>query len=68
MSGLLFLIWSVVSTVLMGIFVLIVLVVPMLAEHEMLLIIPAAILGLVVAIPFSYLITKKLKNIGVVKK
>jgi hypothetical protein len=68
MSGLSFLIWSIVSTVLMGTFVLVVVAVPMLAEHEMILMIPAVVLGLVVAIPFSYLITKKLKNIGVVKK
>lgn len=53
-------IWSIIATVLMGVFVLIVLTVPALAQKEMLLILPAALAGAVVAVPLAYLVTKKM--------
>jgi hypothetical protein len=53
-------IWSIIATVLMGVFVLAVLTVPALAQKEMLLILPAAVAGALVAAPLAYLVTKKL--------
>lgn len=53
-------IWSIIATVLMGVFVLIVLTVPALAQKEMLLVLPAALAGAVVAVPLAYLVTKKM--------
>lgn len=68
MSRVAFFVWLVLGTTLMGMFITVVLVVPSLAKNEMSLMIPAAITGLVVAIPFSILIAKQMKKIGVVKK
>ncbi len=53
-------IWSVAATTLAGIFILIVLIVPSLAENDAKLILPAAVLGALLAIPISYFITKKI--------
>lgn len=60
MIRLLSLIWSLVATVLAGLFVLAVLTVPALSSKEMMLILPAAILGAVLAIPVSVVVTKKI--------
>ncbi len=60
MLRLTFMLWGVVATTLAGSFILIVLIVPMLAEQDAKLILPAAILGAIVAAPISYLIAKKI--------
>ena len=53
-------IWAVAATTLAGCAVLVVLIVPALSEQDSRLILPAALLGAVLAIPISYLIAKKL--------
>ncbi len=55
--------WSVTATTLAGIFILIVLTVPSLAANDAQLILPAVILGCLVAILPSYLIAKKIMNL-----
>lgn len=54
-------IWIILAPVLMGSFVLSVLTVPGLASQEMKLMLPAAIAGAVVAIPFSYIISRSIQ-------
>lgn len=56
-------IWSIAATVLAGVGVLIVLISPSLAANEMNMILPAAIVGAVVAVPVSWIVTKKIKTI-----
>lgn len=60
MLRLLLVIWAMAATTLAGIFVLIVLTVPALAAKDMVMILPAALLGAVVAAPISYLVTRKI--------
>lgn len=55
--------WMVISTTLAGIFIVVVLVVPSLAENDVELMFPAAGLGCVVAIPISYAIAKKMSKV-----
>ena len=55
--------WAVAATTLAGIFIIIVLVVPSLAEQDAKLILPAALLGPLVAVPISYAIAKKLTSV-----
>ena len=56
-------IYIMAAPTLMGAFVLTVLTVPSLASNDFNLILPAALGGAVVALPVSYLIAKKLKNL-----
>ncbi|MCB1720348.1 MAG: hypothetical protein H6860_00145 [Rhodospirillales bacterium] len=56
-------IWAMAATVLAGVFVLTVLVVPSLAAQDAQLILPAALSGAALAVPFSYLIAKRLLNL-----
>jgi len=55
--------WAVAATTLAGIFIIIVLVVPSLAEHDAKLILPAALSGALIAAPISYAIAKKLTSL-----
>ncbi|MCB1652187.1 MAG: hypothetical protein KDI46_09050 [Alphaproteobacteria bacterium] len=56
-------IWAVAAPVLMGIFVLVVLVVPSLAEQDKQLILPAAVAGAVLAAPVAFVVAKQLKKL-----
>lgn len=63
MMRLVLVIWTVAATTLAGIFILIVLVVPSLATQDAKLILPAVILGSIIAAPISYIISKKIYDI-----
>ncbi len=52
--------WAIIATTLAGISILTVLVVPSLAQQDALLILPAAISGALIAVPISYVVTKKI--------
>ncbi len=56
-------VWVVLAPTLMGTFVLALLLTPALAGDEMKLILPAAVAGAVVAIPFSFLVAKKVASL-----
>ena len=56
-------IWAVAAPVLMGIFVLVVLVVPSLAEQDKQLMLPAAVAGAVLAAPVAFVVAKQLKKL-----
>lgn len=58
MSKIFFPIWTILGSVFMGVSVLLVLLVPALSSNEMSMVLPAAIFGAVVALPFSYLLSK----------
>ena len=53
-------VWAVAGPTLAGILILLVLTVPALSAHDMKMILPAAGLGAVLAIPISYIIAKHL--------
>ena len=55
--------WAVAGTTLAGIFIIVVLVVPSLAEQDAKLILPAALLGALVAVPISYVIARKITSV-----
>jgi hypothetical protein len=55
--------WGVVATTLAGMLIVVVLTVPSLAAHDAKLILPAVLIGCVLAMPISYLISKKLHEI-----
>ncbi len=59
MNKLAILVWCVIATVLAGSFIVVVLVVPELAEQEMKFIPIAVLSGMLTALPISYFITKK---------
>ncbi len=56
--------WAVAATTLAGIFILIVLTVPSLAAKDAELMIPAVVLGCIIAAPISYLIAKKIMTLS----
>ena len=56
-------IWIVLAPTLMGSFVLLVVTIPALMARENQLLLPAALAGAVVAMPFSYLISRRLRNL-----
>ncbi len=56
--------WAVAATTLAGIFILIVLVVPSLAQQDAELMLPAVGLGMLLAIPVSYLVAKQIMKLG----
>lgn len=64
MARLAFLIWTMAAPTLMGVLVVAVLNIPALSSHDMKYMLPAAILGAVLAAPISYFIAKKLTDLG----
>jgi hypothetical protein len=63
MMKLAMIIWAIAAPTLMGSFVLLVLIIPDLAAQDAKLILPAAVLGALVAVPFSYFIARKLNKV-----
>lgn len=63
MTKIFLVVWLILGTVFMGTAVLIALILPSLASDVMSVILPAVIGGAVTAIPFSYVIAKKISSI-----